>query len=168
MARTAEILVDVCAYAGTGNVLKVQQMLQICAEHAAKPKKTTETAAPAAATQAAEGDASGEAAPAPDAQGDVNMDTSDSAPAAQVPAPTTTAGSTGAAAAATESLSDLVASQANNAPADEEEADDAPILPLKHQAVACIGIALIAMGEDVGAEMALRQFQHLVSYTFRW
>jgi 26S proteasome regulatory subunit N1 len=34
---------------------------------------------------------------------------------------------------------------------------------LVYQAVAVIGIALIAMGEDVGAEMALRQFQHLVS-----
>jgi 26S proteasome regulatory subunit N1 len=28
---------------------------------------------------------------------------------------------------------------------------------------AVIGIALVAMGEDVGAEMALRQFNHLVS-----
>lgn len=31
------------------------------------------------------------------------------------------------------------------------------------QAFAVIGIALVAMGEDVGAEMSLRQFQHLVS-----
>ena len=30
------------------------------------------------------------------------------------------------------------------------------------QGFAVIGIALIAMGEDVGAEMALRQFNHLV------
>lgn len=31
------------------------------------------------------------------------------------------------------------------------------------QAFAVIGVALIAMGEDVGAEMAIRQFNHLVS-----
>lgn len=31
------------------------------------------------------------------------------------------------------------------------------------QAFAVIGIALIAMGEDIGAEMSLRQFNHLVS-----
>ncbi|KAG8679337.1 proteasome regulatory particle base subunit, partial [Ceratobasidium sp. 394] len=31
------------------------------------------------------------------------------------------------------------------------------------QAFAVIGIALVAMGEDVGAEMSLRQFQHLAS-----
>lgn len=32
-----------------------------------------------------------------------------------------------------------------------------------HQAVSVLGIALIAMGEDIGAEMALRTFNHLVS-----
>jgi 26S proteasome regulatory subunit N1 len=31
------------------------------------------------------------------------------------------------------------------------------------QAFAVIAIALIAMGEDIGAEMSLRQFNHLVS-----
>jgi 26S proteasome regulatory subunit N1 len=33
---------------------------------------------------------------------------------------------------------------------------------LRKQGIAVIGIALIAMGEEVGAEMALRHFQHLV------
>lgn len=33
------------------------------------------------------------------------------------------------------------------------------------QAFAVIGIALVAMGEDVGAEMSSRQFNHLVR---RW
>lgn len=31
------------------------------------------------------------------------------------------------------------------------------------QGVAVLGIALIAMGEEIGAEMALRTFGHLVS-----
>jgi hypothetical protein len=31
---------------------------------------------------------------------------------------------------------------------------------------AVIAIALIAMGEDIGAEMSLRQFNHLVSYYY--
>jgi len=30
------------------------------------------------------------------------------------------------------------------------------------QAFAVLGIALVAMGEDIGAEMSLRQFNHLV------
>lgn len=39
---------------------------------------------------------------------------------------------------------------------DEKEVDDT------FQGFAVIGIALIAMGEDIGAEMSLRQFNHLV------
>jgi 26S proteasome regulatory subunit N1 len=39
---------------------------------------------------------------------------------------------------------------------DKEKEDDT------FQAFAVIGIALVAMGEDVGAEMSLRQFNHLV------
>jgi len=33
-----------------------------------------------------------------------------------------------------------------------------------HQAMAVVGIAMIAMGEDIGLEMALRQLNHLVIY----
>ena len=35
--------------------------------------------------------------------------------------------------------------------------------PGSHQAICVLGIALIAMGEDIGAEMALRTFNHLVN-----
>lgn len=38
--------------------------------------------------------------------------------------------------------------------------------PGSHQAVCVLGIALIAMGEDIGAEMALRTFNHLVSFVY--
>lgn len=34
--------------------------------------------------------------------------------------------------------------------------------PGAHQALAVLGIAIIAMGEEIGAEMALRTFNHLV------
>ena len=40
---------------------------------------------------------------------------------------------------------------------DEKEIDDT------FQGFAVLGIALISMGEDIGAEMSLRQFNHLVS-----
>jgi 26S proteasome regulatory subunit N1 len=33
------------------------------------------------------------------------------------------------------------------------------------QAFAVLGISLVAMGEDIGAEMSLRQFNHLVRTT---
>ncbi|RXK34811.1 26S proteasome regulatory subunit N1 [Tremella mesenterica] len=97
IANVAQILVDVCSYAGTGNVLKIQDMLYICSEHAAPPKKSdaSETETPAG---------SPESSPI-DAEGDISM-----------------------------------------------------------SANAVMGIALVAMGEEVGAEMALRQFQHLMTY----
>jgi 26S proteasome regulatory subunit N1 len=72
ISKYAVILLETCAYTGSGNVLKVQEMLHHCAEH------LTEDA--------------------------------------------------------------------------------------EHQMAAVIGIGLIAMGEDVGAEMALRSFDHLLHY----
>uniref|UniRef100_A0A7S2EGD7 26S proteasome non-ATPase regulatory subunit 2 homolog n=1 Tax=Trieres chinensis TaxID=1514140 RepID=A0A7S2EGD7_TRICV len=72
IAKYAAVVLETCAYAGTGNVLKVQEMLHHCAEH------STEDA--------------------------------------------------------------------------------------EHQMAAVIGIGLITMGEDVGSEMALRAFDHLLHY----
>ncbi|RKP34831.1 proteasome 26S subunit [Dimargaris cristalligena] len=69
------VLVHACAYAGTGNVLKVQEMLHLCSDH---------------------------------------LD-----------------------------------------PAKDND---------QHQGFAVLGVALIAMGEEVGAEMALRAFNHLMHY----
>merc|ERR1719209_1182518 len=40
--QTAVTLVEVCAYAGTGNVLKIQQLLLICSEHYEQDKGETE------------------------------------------------------------------------------------------------------------------------------
>jgi 26S proteasome regulatory subunit N1 len=74
ISKQAQTLVDMCSYAGTSNVLKVQAMLHQCNDHIDKTKE-----------------------------------------------------------------------------------DDT------HQAFAVLGVALIAMGEDIGAEMALRSFNHLVS-----
>lgn len=140
MARSAEILVEACSFAGTGNVLKVQQMLQICAEHAEAPKakdeSETEAAAPAEAT------------------------------------PTSVAGTASTPAAGTENAEGYTAvpTQDQNMDQDNAEASTSnaeaaaakKAKEMRKQSVATIGIALIAMGEEVGAEMALRQFQHLV------
>jgi len=84
VSKTAQVLVDACAYAGTGNVLKIQGMLHHCDDHIG------------------------------------------------------------------------VAPEGG-----KEEKDDK--IDDTFQAFAVIAISLIAMGEDIGAEMALRQFNHLVS-----
>ncbi|KAI8852143.1 hypothetical protein BC829DRAFT_385239 [Chytridium lagenaria] len=75
LSKLVSVIVEVCAYVGTGNVLKVQKMLHLCNDHL-----------------------------------------------------------------------------------DPEKEDD------RFQAFAVIGIALIAMGDDIGSEMALRSFNHLMHY----
>ncbi|KAF8324345.1 26S proteasome regulatory complex non-ATPase subcomplex Rpn1 subunit [Cantharellus anzutake] len=75
ISKQAVILVEICSFAGTSNVLKVQSLLHHCSDHI-----------------------------------------------------------------------------------DTEKEDDT------FQAYAVMGIALVAMGEDIGAEMSLRQFNHLMTY----
>ncbi|CAM9958946.1 unnamed protein product, partial [Ectocarpus fasciculatus] len=73
MGRYTQVVLDTCAYAGTGNVLKVQEMLHLCAEHL------------------------------------------------------------------------------------DEKAEH-------QQAAAVLGISLVTLGDDIGSEMALRTFDHLLHY----
>lgn len=98
--RWASVLVDVCAYAGTGNVLKVQNLLHICSEHFDTDKKKEEK----------EKD--------PKAKKDDKSEKKE----------------------------------------DTKEPDGS------HQGVAVLGIAALAMGEDIGMDMALRSFNHLLQY----
>lgn len=88
----ASILVDVCAYAGTGNVLKIQQLLSICSEHI-------------------------EVEPVKDEK-----------------------------------------------EKKEKKDESNQMVSNLHQAVAVLGISLIGMNEEIGAEMALRTFGHLLHY----
>lgn len=90
-SKHIQVLVEMCAFAGTGNVLRVQTMLQQCGEHLN--------------AKDAEPELEGEKKKA------------------------------------------------------ETKQDDT------FQAFAVLGIALVAMGEDIGAEMSLRQFNHLVRTT---
>jgi len=62
------LTLETCAYAGTGNVLKVQRLLGLCGEHLQKDDDDDEPA-PAAAPAAAGGGAPGAAAAAAAAAG---------------------------------------------------------------------------------------------------
>ena len=92
-SKLIQVLVEMCAFAGTGNVLRVQTMLQQCGEHLS----------------------------AKDATADSEQD--------------------------------------NEKKKADKKQDDT------FQAFAVLGISLVAMGEDIGAEMSLRQFNHLVGTT---
>ncbi|CAA7268438.1 unnamed protein product [Cyclocybe aegerita] len=87
IAKTAQILVEACSFAGTGNVLKIQSMLHQCDEH-------------------------------------IGVSTAK----------------------------------------DDKEEKDEPKKDDTFQAFAVLAISLIAIGEDIGAEMSLRQFNHLMHY----
>ncbi|RDB30373.1 26S proteasome regulatory subunit rpn-1 [Hypsizygus marmoreus] len=100
ISKTAQILVEACSFAGTGNVLKVQAMLHHCDEHVNVAK---------------------------DKEGDTEK----------------------------EKEKEKVNKDENK---EEEKRDDT------FQAFSVLAVALIAMGEDIGAEMSLRQFNHLMQY----
>ena len=87
IAKQADVLVNMCSAAGTGDVLKVQKLLHHCEDHYEKKESEKES---------------------------------------------------------------------DDDKKDEKEVNDT------FQGFAVIGIALISMGEDIGAEMSLRQFNHLV------
>jgi 26S proteasome regulatory subunit N1 len=98
----ATILVDVCAYAGTGNVLKIQQLLSICSEHLE-----------------------------PEPPKDEKPETKE---------------------------------KDGKKEKDKKEDKEANVAANLHQAIAVIGISLIGMNEEIGSEMALRTFGHLLHY----
>jgi 26S proteasome regulatory subunit N1 len=123
--KIASTLVDVCAYAGTGNVLKVQEMLHICSEHYEKEAQKDESK-----TKVPSG------APLPDITA----------------APSNSANGT-----ADDTAADGAASTKSQTKTDE-------VSDCLSQAVAVLGIALVAMGEDIGSQMCLRQFGHLYRY----
>ena len=123
------LTLETCAYAGTGNVLKVQRLLELCGEHLAKDEEDEAAAAAPPAAAAAAAGTTDAAAPAAAAGG-------------------AAAGATGAPAPA----------------GGAAEAKEPKVAVLDHQSVAALGIAMVAMGEELGAEMSLRAYLHMLQY----
>ncbi|TEB31795.1 26S proteasome regulatory complex, non-ATPase subcomplex, Rpn1 subunit [Coprinellus micaceus] len=112
ISKVAQVLVEACSFAGTGNVLRIQTMLHYCDDHietAAKEAKDEEKK---------EGDS--------EAPKEENKE--------------------------------------EGGKKEEEKEKENEKQDAMFQAFAVLGIALIAMGEDIGAEMSLRQFNHLMHY----
>lgn len=121
VGKYTALTIETCAYAGSGDVLKIQHLLEVCGEVVTPSKGASKDDQPKDA-------ASSGAAP--------------SLGAAAAPAGPSAGGSG-------ESES-------------EEEADDFRMFD--HQAVAVIGIAVVAMSEDIGSAMTARSFDHLMQY----
>ena len=98
ISRQAQILVEVCSFAATGNVLRIQKLLHLCGEHLEAMKEREEVLK------------------------DDKKDEKKDEKKEEVPKP-----------------------------------DDTFL------SFAVLGISIIAMGEEIGSEMSMRQFNHLVS-----
>jgi 26S proteasome regulatory subunit N1 len=128
------LTLETCAYAGTGNVLKVQRLLELSGEHLAKDEEdeADAAAAPAAAAGTPEAAAAAAAAAAPGGAG--------------------AAAAGGAGAAATPAVPGAA------------EVKEPKVAVLDHQSVAALGIAMVAMGEELGSEMSIRAYLHMLQY----
>lgn len=103
ISKTAQVIVEGCAFAGTTNVLRVQKMLHECDEHIVPPKEDEKK----------EGDKEKK-------EGEEKKD----------------------------------GEEKKEEPSKQDDA---------FQTFAVIAIALISMGEEIGSQMSMRQFNHLVS-----
>lgn len=148
LSGLAEVLIKACAYAGTGDVLQIQALLRVCAEHpevqdkqkaadAATAESTRQDKAAAEASLRRGGAAAGGGA----------------------------AGGAGGAAGANlmAMLSGGAGGAAGAAAAAAAGAVDASGKYL-HQSVSVLGLALLAMGEELSVELATRMSDHLLQY----
>ncbi|XP_008551707.1 26S proteasome non-ATPase regulatory subunit 2 [Microplitis demolitor] len=116
-------LVEVCAYAGTGNVLKIQHLLHICSEHY---EPTNDK----------------------DDKSDRNHKDKDKKDKEDK-----------------EKKDDKEKEKEKDKDKDKDGKQKEKEKDLSsRQAIAVLGIALISMGEEIGAEMAYRTFGHLLRY----
>jgi 26S proteasome regulatory subunit N1 len=130
----AVTVLESCAYAATGNVLKVQEMLRLCAEHA--PLALPANTAPSSTSAAASGAGGAMAG----LTGLLNPGGA---------APSGAANNTSTAVADNKEHSVLL---------------EQSVALGERQGAAVLGIALVALGEEVGSEMSLRSFDHLLQY----
>ncbi|KAG8216544.1 armadillo-type protein [Butyriboletus roseoflavus] len=99
ISRQAQILVEVCSFAATGNVLRVQRLLHLCGEHLEAAKEREEAA-----------------------------------------------------------REEKKEEEKKEKKEDEQKPDDT------FMSFTVLGISIIAMGEEIGSEMSMRQFNHLMHY----
>ncbi|SCV99505.1 LAFE_0A04632g1_1 [Lachancea fermentati] len=147
-----EVLINVCAYTGTGDVLLIQDLL-----HRLTPKNKAgeEKEEDDEEELAVDGEAM-EALGLDNIQTDENQDTSgathkDSEDQMEVDEEFKDAKST---------VEEVEAEKEEP----EKEEDEKEVALVDELTYAVLGIAMIAMGEDIGKEMCLRHFSHLMHY----
>lgn len=145
ISKTLKVLVNICAYAGTGNVLQIQSLLQMCT---AKPKDklAEEKKLEESEEDQLKKEEDVEVEAKKDSNADVEMED------AETPAEKETTND--------DNEKDSEKKQKSEESPDEEENEDEEL----YQGFAVLGLACIAMGEDIGQDMSLRHFSHLMHY----
>lgn len=134
IGRIASITLQACAYCSSGNVLKVQKFLSICGEHPTLEEEET-LDVPSTRTNG-QSDDGNQSNTAGGTSNDSSQNTSNNA------------------------TSDSSSGNSENTTSGAERARIASA----EQAVAVLGLAMISMGEELGSEMAIRTFGHLLQY----
>ena len=148
--KTLKVLVNVCAYAGTGNVLQIQSLLQMCF---ARPKDTLEEEKKLGESEEDQLKREGKQELPTDAAAADAQDVSNGQEALEdVEMPD-------ASDVKTEKQEDGKEKADDTTEEDEDEDEDE-----LYQGFAVLGLACIAMGEDIGQDMVLRHFSHLMHY----
>lgn len=155
IGRIASITLQVCAYCSSGNVLRVQSLLSICGEHPANESGEEDIEAGTQANASSRTDANSNVAESSSRGGNTFTPS--------------TGDQSGSASGASngEGLSNA-ASEANGPTAERGDKklsdEESRRIATAEQAVAVLGIAMISMGEELGAEMSVRTFGHLLQY----
>ncbi|KAG5447498.1 26S proteasome non-ATPase regulatory subunit 2 [Clonorchis sinensis] len=154
----AHMMCDFCAYAGSGNVLKVQNLLHILSEkYEEKDKEKDDKAAAAAKSKDKDKkDSRRTGARGRQRRTGAGRNTNNEAAAEDD-------GST----AEADEVEDKSATQQtpmDTSNVEETEQEENQFDFHAHQGLAVLGVALIAMGEEVGLDMAFRMFGHLLRF----
>lgn len=158
-----KVLVTICANAGTGNVLQIQRLLALVS---ARPKQDTTSQEKKLElseldVQAAKSQRKAERA-AERGLGvseDIDMLASGNQESATVASRNEADGS--AVATQLEELAAEGDEDEEESDSDEDEDDESETLA---QGISVLGVAVIAMGEDIGLDMSLRHFSHFMHY----
>ena len=141
--KTLKVLVNICAYAGTGNVLQIQSLLQMCTarpgdkeDEEKRLEQSEEDQVKPEDHEEPEGLVSGNTEK-PNENEDVEMEDGDSV------------------------KKDATKTELDD---DQDKEEDEEPEEEMYQGFAVLGLALISMGEDIGQDMTLRHFSHLMHY----
>lgn len=147
MGRVASTTLLACAHCGSGHVVYVQKFLGMCGEHPSHQSEDDSTQA--------------------DGQTEVSTGQQNSAQTESRNSATGRA-ENGASAGSNRTENESSNSDQNSGNDVSENprasAEDKKRVATAEQAVAVLGLALIAMGEELGAEMSIRTFSHLLQY----